>query len=43
MDEASVRRLARSAGGILRWPMVPVVLVLGPVSVALAFLPARRV
>lgn len=28
--------------GVLRWPMVPVVLVLAPVSVALAVLPPRR-
>ncbi|HUJ98258.1 MAG TPA: chromate transporter [Stellaceae bacterium] len=30
------------AVGVLRWPMVPVVLVVAPLSVALAFLAARR-
>ncbi|HZB94101.1 MAG TPA: chromate transporter, partial [Stellaceae bacterium] len=30
------------AVGMLRWPMVPVVLVAGPVSIALSFLAARR-
>jgi len=28
--------------GILRWPMIPVVLVLGPLSIGLAFLQVRR-
>jgi chromate transporter len=28
--------------GVLRWPMIPVVLVLGPLSIGLAFLQARR-
>ena len=30
------------AVGVLRWPMVPVVLVVAPLSIALAFFAARR-
>jgi chromate transporter len=28
--------------GVLRWPMIPVVLCLGPLSIGLAWLQARR-